>query len=70
MSRVWTFTEGQEVETPARPGKPEWPAAVVLVLDRRALLRLLHSVASTIDCADRGETVEITLHGALKEGES
>jgi hypothetical protein len=39
----------------------------VLVLDRRELVRLIQSAAM---CVDAGETVEITLHGALKEGES
>lgn len=67
--KVHTFTAGAQVPagTEARPGKPEWPNALVLVLDRRELVRLIQRAAM---CVNAGETVEITLHGSLKEGES
>ena len=68
MSRVHTFIAGEHVSpgTETRPGKPEWPDALVLVLDRRELVDLLQRCAM---CVDARETVEITLHGALKDGE-
>lgn len=70
--RVYTFTEGQHVPegTEERPGKPEWPDAVVIELKRTALFRLLREIVGNIEHADAGEAVTITLHGALKEGES
>lgn len=64
---IRTFVAGEHVPpgTEARPGKPEWPDALVLVLDRRELVRLLRVLAACVDEDD----VEITLHGALKDGE-
>jgi hypothetical protein len=72
--KVWTFNDDCHVVpgTEKHPGKPEWPDVLVIELDRKGLMRLLRSTVACLDSigTDIDDEVTITLHGALKEGES
>jgi hypothetical protein len=68
--KEYTFEAGKHLppEQWERPGKPEWAALVRIELETDRALELAQSLIEQARHA-RGETVEVTLFGELRETE-